>query len=357
MISSATPDDYRRIVEIVISDPGIDSVLVLNVTPPTIYTSLDVLKAISNLPSADEKPIVSAFMADDSFYMEASGMEGAPPVYRFPESAVGALRTLVDYSEGRTRSSLAFRRFDVDRNRIDGTLEHSGLTDQRAYESGAGDRLLPFRQSMELLESYGIRIPRQEIVGDRDGVTGVLGSFNGAVSVKALCSDLLHKTDIDAVELNLRGSEEVNQAAERIEKAVTEHGYTINGYVVQEMVAGGIELIIGTRRDRTFGGVLMVGLGGLFTEVLNDVQVRVLPVTETDCTEMLGALTGYPVVTGRGRGKGAHVSSVIELMGRIAQMAGDLPMLTEIELNPVICLPEPDNCLAVDIVIRTGSID
>lgn len=354
MISSATPDNYRKAVEAVVSDPGIDSVLVLNVTPPTIYTSLDVLNAISNLPSAGGKPVVSAFMTDESFYRDASQVEGSPPVYRFPESAVSALGALVDYAAVRSRSYQAFERFEVDGDRVETTLVQSGISGERVVE---GSDLLPFRRSVELLELYGISSPRQVFVDSVDEIEGVIDRFEEAVSIKVLCRDLLHKSDTGGVELDIRGIEEIIRAATRIEKTVTEQGYNIDGFVVQEMVAGGVELIVSTRYDQVFGYQLMVGLGGLFTEVLNDVQVRMLPVTVADCSEMLRALKGYSIITGEGRGEGAHVSSVIELMGRVAQMAEDIPLLTEIELNPLICLPDPGRCFAVDAVIRTGSLD
>lgn len=354
MISSATPDNYRKAVEAVVSDPGIDSVLVLNVTPPTIYTSLDVLNAISNLPSAGDKPVVSAFMTDESFYRDASQVEGSPPVFRFPESAVSALGALVDYAAVRSRSYQAFERFEVDVDRVETTLVQSGISGERVVE---GSNLLPFRRSVELLELYGISSPRQAFVDSVDEIEGVIDRFEEAVSIKVLCRDLLHKSDIGGVELGIRGSEEIIRAATRIEKTVTEQGYSIDGFVVQEMVAGGVELIVSTRFDQVFGNQLMVGLGGLFTEVLNDVQVRMLPVTVTDCSEMLRALKGYSIITGEGRGEGAHVSSVIELMGRIAQMAEDIPSLTEIELNPLICLPDPGRCFVVDAVMLTGALD
>ena len=352
MISSATPDDYRKAVEAVVSDPGIDSILVLNVTPPTIYTSLDVLNAISNLPSAENKPVVSVFMADDSFYQDASYVEGAPPIYRFPESAAGALGALVDYAAVRSRPHQVFERFEVDRDSVETTLEQAGTSGEKVVE---GSDVLPFRQTMKLLELYGISPPRQAFVDNVNGIEGVIDSFEEAVSIKVLCRDLLHKSDIGGVELDIRGSEEIIRTAARIEKVVTEQGYNIDGFVVQEMVTGGVELIVSTRHDPVFGCQLMIGLGGLFTEVLNDVQVRMLPVTVADCSEMLRALKGYSIITGQGRGAGAHVSSVIELMGRIAQMAEDIPLLTEIELNPVICLPDPGSCFAVDAVMQTGS--
>ena len=353
MIASATPGDYRMAVEIVASDPVVDMVLVLNVTPPILYKPLDVIEAISNLGISDSKPVVSAFMAEDAFYPEAVRVSGAPPVYRFPEPAVRSLRALVDYSEMQARTDESYDRFSVDRNVVEEVISRLDLS----HREGEGSaQLLPCSETADLLEAYGISLPRQEVVITVAEAAEAAERIGGNVALKALGLDVLHKSDAGAVALHLQGAEEVLSEATRIEAAVAEHGYNVGGFIVQEMVEGGVELIVSVREDPEFGRLLLVGLGGLFTEALKDAQIGVLPVTPSDSREMLQALKGYGVLTGQVRGQGAHIPSIIELMGRVTQMAEELPRLSEIELNPVICLPEPGRCYSVDAVIRTGPL-
>jgi acetyl coenzyme A synthetase (ADP forming)-like protein len=352
MISSATADDYCRAVEQVLGDPAVDMVLVLNVTP-ILYKPLEIVEGLAGVPGSSQKPCLSVFMAEDAFYPEAARVPGAPPIYRFPETAVRALRALCDYAEWRSRPVDAYPEFDVDRERAVTVLAEAGERPGAGGDTGQLS-LLSYAKTIELLEAYGIILPQQTAVSSPAEAAEAAARIGGKVALKATGGNLLHKTDVGGVALHLQGAAEVLARARQMEQKISESGQALEGFVVQSMAESGVELIVGARREPVYGSMLMVGLGGLFAEALKDVQVRLLPVTPTEAQEMLESLKGYPLLAGEVRGPGVHVPTVVDLLGRIALLMEDLPDVVEIELNPVICTDAPGAYWAVDAVVRCG---
>jgi acetyltransferase len=360
MIASATADDYRQAVARVMADPNVDMVLVINVTP-VLYRPLEVVEALASISHLSEKPCLSVFMAEDAFYREAGRVAGAPPIYRFPEPAVQALRALTDYAEWRVRPDDSYEVFKVDRERATGIMTRAAASialSGVAGEDGEAEEsiLLDYEDATELLDAYGIRLPNQAVVRSPAEAAETAMAIGGKVALKALGGDLLHKSDVGGVALHLQGAAEVLAKAEEMEAAFAEDDHPLERFLVQSMADSGVELILSARRQPAFGDLLLVGIGGLFAEALRDVQMRLLPVAPTETREMLESLKGYPLLAGEVRGPGIHIPTAVELLGRVAQMLDELPELSEIELNPVICTDRPGMYWAVDAVLRTGPL-
>jgi acetyl coenzyme A synthetase (ADP forming)-like protein len=351
MIASATAEHYRRAVELVEADPGIDMVMVL-VVQPVLYPPLEVVRALASYGVNRRKPCVSAFMTEHSFYPVGSAVPGAPPIYRYPEPAAWSLRALVDHAEGQARPRTPFPPFTVDTAAAHRALAPAA---QAAQRSG-GAVLLPHQEATAVLEAYGLRLPGQRIVSDAAGAAQAAGQLGGAVALKTLAADLLHKSDVGGVALHLEGAEAVGARADRMQRELAGQGISLEGFLVQAMAPPGIELIASARRDPVAGPLLMVGAGGLFAEAYQDVALRLLPVIPADVEEMLRSLQVYELLAGRVRGKGVHLPTVVEVLGRVGRLLEDLPGLSEVELNPVVFTSEPGVATVVDAVLRAGSL-
>jgi len=349
MISSSGPEEYRRTVEIVAGDPEIDAVLVVNVTPPLGSTPEKVIEAIAGLEVARRTPVVAAVLTGDDFYPAAARIAGAPPIYRFPEPAVGALAALARYAERRRLEDVAFDTPAPDREAI-----LARLPEPSASAGGLQSdlHLLDPAAAAEVLAAASIPVPEQSLAPTPEEAGAAAARIGGPVALKAVVPGLLHKADIGGVALSLQGSDETAAAARRMNEAVAAAGEDLAGFVVQEMVPGGIELIMSTRRDEQFGPLLLLGLGGFFTEALADVAVGRLPLSRSEAGRMLSSLAAWPVLAGTVRGAGVHLESLLDLIGALARLAEDIPELVEIELNPVLCSREPDRHRAVDAVLR-----
>jgi acyl-CoA synthetase (NDP forming) len=209
---------------------------------------------------------------------------------------------------------------------------------------------MPPEPRAALLDSYGIRRPEDRAVASPEDAGAAARELGGPVALKALAPDLLHKTDVGAVVLGLSGREEVEREARRMSAALTDAGHPPSGFVVQRMVTGGVEMLVGVVHDPVFGPVLACGAGGTAAELLKDVAVRITPVTDRGVAEMIRSLTTFPLLDGyRGVPK-ADVAALEELLLRVGAMVEAHPEVAEMDLNPVLVLER--GAVAVDARIR-----
>ena len=185
---------------------------------------------------------------------------------------------------------------------------------------------------------------------DSDGAVEAARPLAGhAVVLKIDAPDLAHKTEFGLLRLGLRGDDAVRSAAEALLADARRHGIDARGLLVEPMAEQGVELIVGARRDASFGPLVMVGLGGVLAEVLDDVAIRLAPVTRDAALEMLDGLRGSALLAGVRGGAGVDRDAVAELIVGVAAFALDRPDVLEIDLNPVIATV--DGAVAVDALV------
>jgi acyl-CoA synthetase (NDP forming) len=205
--------------------------------------------------------------------------------------------------------------------------------------SGLSEGRLTEPEAKRLLAQYGIPVTREAVVRDGDSAAEAARKIGFPVVLKAVARDLVHKSDIGAVKLRLADEAAVRIAFDEIARAVNQAmpGAALDGCVVQEMVRGEAELIIGARRDPQFGPLVLVGFGGVLVEVLEDVQIALAPVSREEAFAMLRRLKLWPVLDGaRGRPK-LDVEAVADILCRLGWLAADLgTVLGDIEVNPLM---------------------
>jgi acyl-CoA synthetase (NDP forming) len=191
-----------------------------------------------------------------------------------------------------------------------------------------------------LLAQYGVAVPKSATVTGADGVEQALESLKLPVVVKIMSPDILHKSDAGGVKVNLKSVSEVQDAIATMAASPRIKGARIDGYLVEEMAAPGLEIVIGGVRDPQFGPMVMVGLGGIFVEVLADVSFRICPVTRIDAQEMLAELKGAAILKGARGKKPVSQEAIIEVLikvggekGLLMQHAADIK---EADINPLI---------------------
>lgn len=211
-----------------------------------------------------------------------------------------------------------------------------------------GRRSLDEHDGKRLLAEIGIAVPAGRRVGTDEPLGDMAAALRAPFAVKGLSPDVLHKSDIGAVAVNVAPAD-LDATRTQILGRMSAHGVRCSGILIEEMAPPGTEMVIGGLRDPCFGPMIMCGLGGIFAEIIQDVQFAVCPLDETDAWCLLEALAGYPLLAGaRGR-PAADLDSLVELLLRLG---GDEGLLTrsdaiaEFDLNPVIAYP--DGLLAVD---------
>ena len=190
-----------------------------------------------------------------------------------------------------------------------------------------------------MYREYGFQAPRSDLATNADEASRLASEIGFPVALKVVSPDILHKTDVGGVALNLRADDEVRQAYDRMMAAcqAAKPDARIKGIEVQEMVTDKTEVIIGLLDDRQFGMVVMFGLGGIFTEVLHDVSFRVVPIQRSDAAHMIREIRGYPLLKGfRGRPPVSE-DMLIDLLMNASRMGAELEgRLESVDLNPVV---------------------
>ncbi len=342
MIATAGAQDFRRAIEAVGHSGETDAIIAIFV-PPLITRPEEVAAAISEaaecLPA--DVSLATVFMADGGVPLALGRPDRPIPVFDFPEDAARALGHACRY--GRWREAPAGRVASFDDCRPDA----AAAVIARALGVGAG--WLAPADVASLLECYGIPVPAWRIAPDPDGAGRAAAELGGRVALKAIAPGLVHKTDAGAVRIGVT-TDEVAPAATVMAATLTEAGLSVEGYLIQEMAAAGVELIVGVVQDRAFGPLVACGAGGTSAELLGDVAVRLTPLTDLDAREMLRSLKLFPLLDGY---RGAAVCDILgleQLLQRVGALVEAHPEIAEMDLNPVVA--RPDGPLAVDARVR-----
>ena len=331
-------ETFRQCLELLAADDEVDAMIALVL--PTAATG-DLVTAIQQ---ADIRVPLAAVVLDqpDSVRLlpRAEGA-GQIPAYGYPEAAATAMARAARYGAWRTQPRGQVPSFPDVRTEDARTLVRGFL-----HATVAGGWMPP-DQTAELLRCYGIPLAELTPAGTEDEAVSAFAAVSGPVVLKADVPGLLHKTDAGAVELDLRTEAEVRAAYRSLAERFGERQRRV---LVQPMIAGGTELIIGVTDDHMFGPLVVFGLGGVTTEVLADHAARLTPLTDIDADQLIGSIHSVPLLRGYRGQPAADLGALRDLLLRVSRLADDLPEVTELDLNPVIA--RPDGVFVVDSRIK-----
>lgn len=220
--------------------------------------------------------------------------------------------------------------------------------------AGADPRALPERESLELLRAAGLAVTDVAAVPDTATAVEAARSFRGRpVALKLDALDLPHKSDLGLVRLGLVGDEQVRKSGDDLLAAARAHGLVARGLLVEPMAGAGVELIIGLRRDPSFGPAVVVGLGGVLTELLDDVAIRLVPVDRETAVSMLAELRGARILDGVRGSPPVDRGAVADLIVALGRLGDARPDIVEVDLNPVIASAK--GAVAVDALVVLAS--
>lgn len=345
MIAAAGPAEFERAAHLMLESGEVDMLLVIFV-PPVAADTEEVAARIVAATQASSLPVVTCFLGTHGVPEALRTLGGADvPSYRYPEAAVRALARVERYQTWCTREVIPAPEFpDLDPRRAEAALAHR-----------QDDGWLTADGARGLLEAYGIHHVDSRFVATEEQAARAAEAMGLPVAMKLVADGVLHKSDVRGVRLGLGAVDEVRQAFRGMQTALEERGMTgrFRGVLLQNMVGGGVEIAVGTVADPAFGPLVMVGTGGVNLEVLGDVSFGLHPLSRTDVREMVRSLKGYPLLRGyRGRPE-ADVPALEELVLRVDRMLQERPDILEMDLNPVMVLPEGRGCMVVDVRVRT----
>jgi acyl-CoA synthetase (NDP forming) len=336
LLASASAEAYRRAIHLVLADPGVDSLIVIFI-PPLVTDADTVVAAVVAEASESPKTVLATFMT----------AKGAPrglspiPCYPFPESAVTALARATDYAEWRRRPAATFRE-----------LTDVHPEDARELVANAlerGDVWLTPAQARSVLTAYGIPVARSRMAPGAVEVRRAAREIGYPVALKAIGPTIVHKSDVGGVKLGLSTPRQLKAAFDDLESRLGERA---TGYLVQEMVSGGVEVIVGAVTDRTFGPLVMYGSGGTLVELLGDTAFRIAPLSDGDAVDMLNEVKGTARLRGFRGARPADEKALTEILLRVSALIEACPDIREVDLNPVNVFES--GARVVDFRIRVG---
>ncbi|MGB5158703.1 acetate--CoA ligase family protein [Desulfobacterium sp. N47] len=347
VVGDAAQDRYENALSAVTRDEGVDGALVI-LTPQSMTNALGTAEAIARIARRSNKPILCCFMGifDVSAgvkYLQEHGI----PVFKFPENAAKALGALYKYSTMMNRQELAPYTLQHDKKRAEEIIAR--CIDEGKYKLGE-------LESGELLECYGFKTLTSGLAKTKDEAAQISDSLTFPVAMKIVSPDILHKTDAGGVVLEINSKNDVLKTFDEImNKALEFDGKAeIKGILIQQMAKKGAEVILGMNRYPVFGPLLMVGLGGIFVELFQDVVFALAPVERNEARRTIRQIKGFKLFKGfRGRPV-CDLEALNKLLVSLSAMSINHEEIMEMDINPILLHEEGLGATVADcrIILR-----
>ena len=351
MIASAPPEHYRKTIESVLNADEVDALIVIYI--PVMDTDLGPVRSaiaegieVGRKKKKATKPVLACLMSDQEGGTLSVANEKVP-AYLFPEAPAVVLGKAAGYAEWRKEPPGIIPDFDDISPKTAREICMAALRNR-------GDGWLTAQESRDVLKSMGLPLPAGDVARNPEEAVAIAEQIGYPVAVKLASIELVHKTEIGGVRLNLSTAEAVKSAFLEIRKTLECSGKleSMEGVVVQPMISEGIELMVGATDDPSFGPLIAFGLGGIHVEVLSDVCFRVNPLTDRDATQMVREIRGIKLLKGYRGHPSADLPAIENLLLRVSRLVEDVPEITELDLNPVFALAPGKGCVIADTRIR-----
>ncbi len=343
IIGDGDAERYRAALRVLLQDKNVDALIPIW-TRSIVSEAIDVANVIVEEAQKTDKTILACIQTmGDNTDIRRTLFRARIPHFLFPENAAQSLAAMAEFSRLSKRPAGEIRHFS-----------DTNPTKVKELINRAKTRPRPFLsepESYEILKAYGLPVADFAMAKDIKEALLAAQTITYPVVLKIVSPDIIHKTDFGGVCVNIKDEKELQSAFEEMMKKVAEKkpDAEIWGVMIQKMApAGGLETILGMKRDPQFGPLLMFGLGGILVEVLKDVAFRVAPVNDLSAESMVTSIKASRLLEPF-RGKPARdKKKLIEAIQRLSQLVTDFPAIQEIDINPLLVFEEKNGAMAID---------
>jgi acetyltransferase len=333
---------YKNILEQVLQFPVVDGILFQHgATAEEREPSRRFIQAVKDLSFQYQRPVALQYNTDEE---ELAYIKKAfdYPIFTEPEDALTALAISRDHYRKLNISKENPPSLPVNPDRVRDIFQK--------VKGEKRDLLLP-DEAFGVLQAYGIPVVEYQIIERKEDIGKAIEKIIPPVALKLVSKEISHKSDVGGVILNLQTLQEIKEAYQGIEKLGKGGSF---GVLIQKMVSGGKEVILGGKRDPSFGPVMLFGLGGIFVEVLQETSLRIAPINRFEAEEMISELKGSIILRGIRGERPSDREAVIDSLLRLSQLMMDFPEIEGIDINPLIVLEK--GAIAVDarILLNTA---
>ncbi len=347
ILGDSGADRYEKALNTVLKDEKIHGIIVL-LTPTAIVNVEDTAKAIVNISNLIDKPILTSFMGKQKVDPGARILtKYNVPNYSYPEDAVSSFNALYHHHVWINRQDKTYQNFNG--------FKEKAVKIFNAAKNENRERLTE-SEVHDVLTAYGFSQPKSLFARTSEEAVAAAKGIGYPVVMKIVSPQIVHKSDISGVRVNLDSKKEVENAFFDITTHVRNIMPTayIYGVMIQEMIHGGKEVIMGITKDLQFGHMIMFGLGGIYVEVLKDISFRITPLSKEDAHEMIRETRTFPLLRGvRGEAE-ADIEAIEKSLLVLSQLALDFPQILEADINPLLVKKRGEGAFAIDARFAIG---
>jgi acetyltransferase len=339
VVATAGPEQYGGTVEALLRDPGIDSVLLVFVTAPFADCE-GIARKLRELGKTSKKPIVCQVMTIEKWAEVIRIIrEGGIPVYDFAETAARVLAAMTKYGEFIQRKAPTLKKYRRDVKKAKAIIDkHKGK-----------EKFIPQDDVFSILGAYGIPAAKTVRIKKENEIKRASKKVGFPLVLKVDAESVVHKSDIGGVALEIKSERALLTAYKRMAKKFAKDK---PGFILQEYMKGGKEVIMGIKGGDGLAPMLMFGLGGVFVETMKDVQFRLAPLSEEEAVDMIRSIKGYPVLEGVRGEKAVDIARLAEILIRLSQLGADFPEIEEMDINPILAFEKGKGAAVVDARIK-----
>lgn len=351
LLGDAKADRYEDTLDILSQEPGVDAFLII-VTPQSMTEAEKTAQTIIRMKTASHKPVIAVFSGASRLERGVELLEQASvTVFRYPEEAAQALGYMARFAGWRKGQFSERKTFDDIRKEQAREVFARVFAEERTalYE----------REAYEVLRAYGFPLLKSFYAKSPEEAMKWAKEIGGPVALKIVSPDITHKTELGGVMLNIPPEEAGSRFGELLHRVrMKAPNARLEGVMIVEMaLPGGKELILGAKKDGELGTVLVVGMGGIYTEVFHDVSFRFAPLVEEDAQEMLSELKSLSLLSGTRGEDAVDTGYLTQLLLRLSQLLVDFPEIRELDINPLNVFPDADNFRVIDARIIIANED
>ena len=328
VLGDADTEQYVEAINTAQRDPEVDAIIII-LTPQAMTSSAETARAMASSINGG-KPVLAVFMGGDDVISGRQELVAAGlPDYPSPDRAVAALKAMYEYASWRKMPPRVVTRFPVNRRRVERIISRRIRSNR--FQIGEV-------KSKSILKAYGFQIPEGYLATGVEEAVELAGRIGYPVAMKIVSPDIVHKSDIGGVRLNINNRDEVQDSFDLMTMRIGQRAPDawLEGVYVEKMMNKGLEVIIGMNRDPQFGPMLMFGLGGIFVEAMKDIAFHLAPITLAEALQMLKATRSYEILKGKRGHEEVDLAAIAIGLQRISQLTTDFPQITELDINPFI---------------------
>ncbi len=336
VLGDAKSDRYEAALAMVAKEKDVDAIIVV-LTPQKMSDVEGTVRAVGEIRKKTDKAVLCCFLgeAEITKYYDVFAEYGLAQ-FNYPAQAVGVLGAMCEYGESLESKKVSMPRSLV---KVSENVTKLMATDSITEEA-----------CRAILSEYDFPIHKAKTVADADEAVKYCQEIGYPVAVKVVSPQVVHKSDVGGVKINIKNDEELVAAISEIQSNINKNvpDAVIDGYLVGEMVTG-LQVILGMKRDPQFGPLIMLGMGGIYTEVFKDVTFRVAPFGHDEAMRMISELKIYPLFKGARGEKPLDDQVMADLLVKFADFSLTYPEISEIDFNPIMVLEKGKGVRIVDV--------